>query len=619
MIKFISKFFKNTPKSNFVLVSMYGGDEYYYRSADLLKSQCKTLGIDCDLMEVKVDDSDDWIDICKKKIEIYHSLLKKHKKMIFWVDVDTILVKSPVVPSDGFDVGIFMRGFNDLNTFDFTKYSRRFEPGYILFNYNKKVLEFLEFAVGRVKAGKAIKATDDYFLEEAFRTFTGGLRILNFSGAEIQRNKARLNNDTIFLHGDSGNVGTHKGVAKQHEKIDISPLVKKQVFLEKAVFYVMRGKVELARDLYKLAFDCDNQDVAIAEKLFKLYNKTGLPNLAKAIQKKMLEDQKTAPIFIKFLLITAFESENFDEADRLQKIAVKCKDKILDDFISSKAYRYGFDRRARLKGISEDKRTEMFWWEQPHPGNLGDVLSPYIVEKLTDIPPKFVGRKEGMLAIGSIIKWASNKSSIWGAGTSSEGIDLPKNAKYHAVRGPYTRQEVLNNGGDCPEIYGDPAWILPKLYNPAIKKTNKVGMILHFIHEDSNICISEKVKSISIRRVGFDQIEQFMDEMLSCERIISSSLHGVILANAYNIPVVWATVTDSAGAIHGDGIKFKDYFNTIGINEDLKPVNLTELSDLSEESLNSLDFWLPEKDINVEQLIKAAPFYNNILTEHKGK
>mgnify|MGYP005726724501 CR=1 FL=1 len=86
-------------KSNFVVVSMFGGDEYYYESAKKLKQKCEELSIDCDLVEIKVSKSEDWIDICKRKIETYYKLLVKHKKPILWIDVDTVSYTHLTLPT----------------------------------------------------------------------------------------------------------------------------------------------------------------------------------------------------------------------------------------------------------------------------------------------------------------------------------------------------------------------------------------------------------------------------------------------------------------------------------------------------------------------------------------
>lgn len=608
---------KALKNKDYIVVSMYGGDEYYYKAAEKLRRLCDLHNIRHDIVEVKVEGKD-WIDICRMKPLIYQKKLEQHKCSIFWIDVDTEIVSFPDFPSTGFDIGLFSRGFNDLSQFSSFKQSRKFEPGYILFSYTNKTRNFLNHLIDLESQSKDVKATDDYFLQEALKSNKDSLRYLIFSKDEIARNKNKITDATCFVHGDSGNVNSNKGIAKQHTYEEIPLGTKKHIFVEKAIEYAKKGNREKAILFYEVAFELECNDLLLAEKLYILYKKNNdikkINNLINIAQDK----PELSVGFSKIQLVDLYENKEYEKANIIDK-KIREIGTITDiGFCDSKQYRYSFDRKALEKNISDAQRVKMFWWEHPHPGNLGDILSPYIIEKLTNIPPKFVARNKGLLSIGSIIKWASNNSQVWGAGTSSRLIDLPADAEYFAVRGPYTRDEVLRNGGNCPEVYGDPAWILPTIYKPKVDKKYKLGVILHYTHEDTDTKFHDDVCMISIRRIGFDQIEEFVKEMMECEKIISTSLHGVIIANAYNIPVIWASCDDASRNIHGDGVKFKDYFSTVGIPEDIKPINISDYDTISSTTFSDKDFLLPSKRVDVAALINNSPFYDSVLEKYKS-
>lgn len=231
--------------------------------------------------------------------------------------------------------------------------------------------------------------------------------------------------------------------------------------------------------------------------------------------------------------------------------------------------------------------------------NFGDELSAYIVEKLAKRPVAFASSTENdkLVAVGSLLTYdvTHSNSIVWGTGTLTKNAvkifpklfplkrSLPtlirrlKSTSLHtasirAVRGPLTRKALMNEGISCPEIYGDPAIIMPRIYQPNINTQTKVGLILHYSQEcrlDSQILSeieNKNIKLISIKRVGDEQIESFIDEVCSCEKIFSTSLHGLIIAQAYGIPAQWIRVKGTP--IHSDEThKFNDYF--LGVN--IKP------------------------------------------------
>lgn len=221
------------------------------------------------------------------------------------------------------------------------------------------------------------------------------------------------------------------------------------------------------------------------------------------------------------------------------------------------------------------KTVPLFWWSEirlmgKQKENYGDLLSKYIVEKISGRPVKWIHPKKQAwyqlnkahyFAVGSVLAQASRHSIVWGSGIVDRKHKIAK-ADFRAVRGPETRKYLIEQGYDCPEVYGDPAILLPDFYAPQIKKEYELGIIPHYVDfkkisaEYQNV---EKVKVIDMMTLD---IEKTTDEILACKKIISSSLHGVIVPHTYGIPALWMKFSDK---VFGDNIKYQDYFRSVDI------------------------------------------------------
>jgi len=326
---------------------------------------------------------------------------------------------------------------------------------------------------------------------------------------------------------------------------------------------------------------------------------------------------------------------------------------------------------SQCSGNAIDHEVELHYYTGIR--NFGDELSPYLISKITGRKVSLASSEEGLYAIGSILTHKALWSScvVWGTGTlchdslSGETLrvfplnrSIPKlikrlmealqkpslilcpenfcllhklnflckrlfrvllksflispettKADIRAVRGPLTREAILKEGGKCPEIYGDPAIIMPRLYTPKIGAKHKAGLILHHTQETPTTHVLAKTcgfHQISIDRVRDEQLENFIDEVCSCQKIFSSSLHGIILAQAYGIPAQWIQITNTP--IHRDANhKFADYFLGAGLPVQ-KPISI----ELTKESLSQLMQISPERlhissDL-IERLLEAFPF-----------
>ena len=58
-------------------------------------------------------------------------------------------------------------------------------------------------------------------------------------------------------------------------------------------------------------------------------------------------------------------------------------------------------------------------------------------------------------------------------------------------------------------------------------------------------------------------LTKLLETYFECETIVSSSLHGVIVPHAYDIPALWVKFSDN---LSGDNTKFYDYFESVGIS-----------------------------------------------------
>lgn len=245
--------------------------------------------------------------------------------------------------------------------------------------------------------------------------------------------------------------------------------------------------------------------------------------------------------------------------------------------------------------------------------NWGDDINWYFLNEIVDgkLIPYFHSiltrwfHRPNYVVIGSTIDLiADSDSIIWGAGIiDSRTSELPRFREVRAVRGPLTRNKLIELGYECPEVYGDPALLVPMFYRPDIPKHYGLGIIPHF--HDLEM-VREKysgypdVKVIDIRH--YSHWHDFVDEILSCKGIASSSLHGLIMAQAYNIPNVWV---EFEGAERRDHFKYHDFFQSIDKYEET-PLLLDAEDDLS-MIYDDLKKWKAGR-IELSPLINAAPF-----------
>jgi hypothetical protein len=265
----------------------------------------------------------------------------------------------------------------------------------------------------------------------------------------------------------------------------------------------------------------------------------------------------------------------------------------------------------------------LHWWKEFRKDglqNYGDLMSKYLVKKISkklvfttrSSYNKYLKKiiKPYYIVIGSVIGAANKNAIVWGSGIISKN-QVVNNALFLAVRGPETRKRLLQLNFEVPEIYGDPAILLPKFIKNKTLKKYKLGIIPHFVDYPDVFAKLKLDKSIKVINLLTNDVEKTTQDIFECEQIISSSLHGVIVPHAYQIPALWVRFSNR---LSGDDIKFYDYYQSVNINFE-KQIDIP-IDDLSYELLISIlnkstSLLLPEHShiINMQnKLMDVCPF-----------
>ncbi len=258
----------------------------------------------------------------------------------------------------------------------------------------------------------------------------------------------------------------------------------------------------------------------------------------------------------------------------------------------------------------------LFWFMRSdyRSTNFGDVMGAYLFEKIMQSKPIFktpdnACKETVLMTIGSILQYARTNSIIWGSGIISSREQFPQPYLVCAVRGKHTFMRFKKLGYKCPEIYGDPSLLLPRYYSPKVEKKYSLGIIPHYWDYDEIVYRYKNSDALIINVL--EPIETVVSNILSCQKTISSSLHGVIVSHAYGIP---SLNVDFSNKLEGDGVKFMDYYSALDITMNWKydlsgkTLEIKELSSLV-ESANQPQV----SSILLDQLLKSFPYYDQII------
>lgn len=248
---------------------------------------------------------------------------------------------------------------------------------------------------------------------------------------------------------------------------------------------------------------------------------------------------------------------------------------------------------------------KLYYFKHPKPFpdkfNFGDKLSQLLVEKVTDLKVEHSSPKNAHLfAVGSIMASVprAEKAAVWGTGIMFEEHSWKnlKNVDILALRGKLTAERM---GVDTDIPLGDPALLVSRYYKKAWRKKYKLGVIPHYVDKDHELAEFAKNRKDVLLIDVFDTPENVCRQVSSCRAVVSSSLHGIIVAHSYGVQAAWVELSDK---VAGSGFKFRDYYSVFDRQPD--KIGVTDVMDLNLKKST----WAPTQKVITQlsdNLIKA--------------
>jgi pyruvyltransferase len=220
--------------------------------------------------------------------------------------------------------------------------------------------------------------------------------------------------------------------------------------------------------------------------------------------------------------------------------------------------------------------------------NFGDLLGPVLVRELAKTAP---GRAQDrrLLAVGSTLHFAKDGDTVWGTGRNGKTSDDDYSFAHldvRAVRGPLTRAWLLERGIEAPEVYGDPALLLPTIFPQfaaSLSRRSRGVTIVPNLHDAPRWRAAEGFLDPTTR------LWSCIRTIAESSHVVASSLHGLIVAETFGVPA--SLLLPGVEEL----FKYRDYFEGTGR---ALPHASTTLEEALDNAAPPLTDWSPQPLLN---------------------
>lgn len=259
------------------------------------------------------------------------------------------------------------------------------------------------------------------------------------------------------------------------------------------------------------------------------------------------------------------------------------------------------DRRLLFKEL---RRNPQAWWRlslhnRRLPTNFGDELTPLIVSRVVGARTAWApAARADLIAVGSILEYTAARAgatpAVWGSGLrnplSDDAGDAPRIrarlGNVLAVRGPRTRRAL-----SLPEstVLGDPGLLVASVAPRASPRRSGTVYIPHFRSWASRTGLRHlsEAKEAGLTIVTPAQpAGSVLESISSADLVLSSSLHGIICAHSYGVPVIRVGIP---GAPSEPEFKYGDYLESVGLATSCSPISATEVSNVGTDLVDEAE------------------------------
>lgn len=202
--------------------------------------------------------------------------------------------------------------------------------------------------------------------------------------------------------------------------------------------------------------------------------------------------------------------------------------------------------------------VQTYWWNKRP--NFGDDITQWLLPKYGLVPMYQEPAFAQLAGVGSILANlpTTYDGAVWGSGMMRDEVRPLEQARVLAVRGHLTA-DALRLAHEMP--MGDPGLLMGRhLRKPRARW--RLGVVPHYTHEDhAEFAAFARSGGAQVKVIKVGRSAPVVSrEIAACDAILTTSLHGLVIADAFGVPAIWTRLQPEKSI--GE-FKFRDYESVV--------------------------------------------------------